>query len=538
MIPAESYAAVDTEDKRLRAISLLQQKSQSLGAEIEHRHVVEKALTKRERELADFFENATEGLHKVGADGMILWANKADHELLGYSKEEYVGHHIAEFHADADVIADILQKLKCGEVLVNFPARLRCKDGAIKHVLISSNACFEDGEFAYTRCFTRDVTQQCHAEKALLEADRRKDQFLATLSHELRNPLAPIRNSLELLDRGPTDASTMRETTSVIRRQMAQLSRLVDDLLDISRITRDKLELRQQKVDLESIISNAVEASRPGIDAAGHRLQIVLPEEPVHLNADAARLAQVFSNLLNNAAKYTPAGGLIQLEARLDRREVVVSVRDNGVGIACDALAYVFDMFRQVDESLERSQGGLGIGLTLARRLVEMHGGTVNAQSEGTGKGSEFTVRLPLPSADKRTSEARRCTADTPVVKRRILVVDDNKDSGDTLCILLRHKGHDVWTARDGLEAVLKAGELLPEIILMDVGMPKLNGYEATRRIRETPSGKDIFIVALTGWGQPSDVVKSREAGCSAHLVKPVDFAALDELLATAPASG
>jgi CheY-like chemotaxis protein len=195
-------------------------------------------------------------------------------------------------------------------------------------------------------------------------------------------------------------------------------------------------------------------------------------------------------------------------------------------------------MFRQVDESLERSQGGLGIGLTLARRLVEMHGGTVNAQSEGTGKGSEFTVRLPLPSADKRTSEAHPCTADKPVAKRRILVVDDNKDSGDTLCILLRYKGHEVWTARDGLEAVLKAGELQPEIILMDVGMPKLNGYEATRRIRETPSGKDIFIVALTGWGQPSDVVKSREAGCSAHLVKPVDFAALDELLATAPASG
>jgi CheY-like chemotaxis protein len=329
----------------------------------------------------------------------------------------------------------------------------------------------------------------------------------------------------------------MGQTTSVIRRQMAQLTRLVDDLLDISRITRDKLELRRQKVDLGSIIHSAVEASRPGIDAAGHRLQISLPEQPVHLNADAARLAQVFSNLLNNAAKFTPAGGQIQIEARLDRRDVIIGVRDNGVGIACDALAYVFDMFRQVDESLERSQGGLGIGLTLARRLVEMHGGTVNAQSEGTGKGSEFTVRLPVAVA-KSSPKARKSAETTLAVRRRILVVDDNKDSGDTLCILLRHKGHEVWTARDGVEAVLKAGELLPEIILMDVGMPKLNGYEATRRIRENPSGRDMFIVALTGWGQPSDVIKSREAGCSAHLVKPVDFVALDELLAGAPTRG
>jgi PAS domain S-box-containing protein len=537
VIPAESYSAIETDDNRLRAISLLQQKAHSLKTEIEHRHVVEKALSEREHELADFFENATEGLHKIGPDGTILWANRADYGLLGFTADDYIGQPIARFHADADVIENILQTLRRGDSLVNFPARLRCKNGAIKHVLISSNACFQDGQFAYTRCFTRDVTQQWQAEKTLIEADRRKDEFLATLSHELRNPLAPIRNALELLDRRPCDATTMSQATGVIRRQVAQLTRLVDDLLDISRITRDKLDLRREDVDLNSIINSAVEASRPGIDAAGHQLQISLPEQPVLLNADSARLAQVFSNLLNNAAKFTPAGGVIQLEAKQHAGEAVVSVRDNGVGIACEALAYVFDMFRQVDDSLERSQGGLGIGLTLARRLVEMHGGTVNAQSEGTGKGSEFTVRLPVAVA-KRSSKARQTVGEKPVAKRRILVVDDNKDSGDTLCILLRHKGHDVWTARDGVEAVLKAGELLPEIILMDVGMPKLNGYEATRRIRETPSGQDMFIIALTGWGQPSDVIKSREAGCSAHLVKPVDFAALDELLATAPTSG
>lgn len=534
VIPAESYSAIADSDQRSRAIGMLQQKAHSLQTEIEHRHVVEKALSQRERELADFFENAIEGLHKVGGDGTILWANKADYELLGYSEDEYVGRSIGDFHADADVIEDILQTLGRGETLLNFPARLRCKDGAIKHVLISSNAYIENGELFYTRCFTRDITEQWQAEKQLLEADRRKDEFLATLSHELRNPLAPIRNALELLDRSASNVDTMREAASVVRRQVTQLTRLVDDLLDISRITRDKLELRKQDVEIGSVVNSAIEASRPGIHAAGLRLQVSLPDEPVRLHADPARLAQVFSNLLNNAAKFTPSGGLIQLDARQVGREAVISVRDSGVGIPCEALAYVFDMFRQADESLERPHGGLGIGLTLVRRLVELHEGTVNAQSEGSGKGSEFTVRLPATGA-KRESKPRRPAIERPALKRRILVVDDNKDSGDTMCILLRHKGHEVWTARDGLEAVAKAGELEPEIILMDLGMPKLNGYDATRRIRETKTGQSMCIVALTGWGQPGDIAKSLEAGCSAHLVKPVDFAALDELLADAP---
>lgn len=538
VIPAESYGAADTDDKRLRAISLLQQKAHSLAAEIEHRQEVEKSLVKRERELADFFENATEGLHKVGRDGTILWANRADYGLLGYSEDEYIGQPISDFHADADVIADILLRLQRGDALENFPARLRCKNGTIKHVRISSNACFEDGEFAYTRCFTRDVTQQWQAEKTLVEADRRKDEFLATLSHELRNPLAPIRNALELLDTDPTDAATLDEATSVIRRQTQQMTRLVDDLLDISRITRDKIELRKQVVDLASIINSAVETSRPMIHTAEHQLTVSLPERPINLHADAARLAQVFSNLLNNAAKFTPKGGRIQIEAKQVGREVVVSFRDNGVGIACDALAYVFDMFRQVDQSLEKSQGGLGIGLTLVRRLVEMHDGTVNAQSVGPGKGSEFTVRLPAAPVAARTPKNAKSTSKSTMAKRRVLVVDDNKDSGDTLCMLLRLKGHDVSTARDGVQAIDLAAEFRPEIILMDVGMPKLNGYEATRRIREMPGGRDIFIVALTGWGQASDIARSLEAGCSAHLVKPVNFAALDQLLASATTKG
>jgi PAS domain S-box-containing protein len=531
VIPTESYAANGDVDERLRMIAILQQKAQSLEAEIDHRAAAQKVLARRERELADFFENATEGLHKIGADGTILWANKAEYDSLGYSAEEYIGRSITEFHVDAEVIADILQKLQTGQTLENCPARLRCKNGSIKQVLINSNACFEDGEFAYTRCFTRDVTDQWQAEQALREADGRKDAFLATLAHELRNPLAPIGNALELLRVNQANEPVAIEAMEIMERQLRQLTRLVDDLLDVSRITRDKIELRTDRIELASVIKNAVETSRPLIDSAGHELIVKLPNRPLFVNADAARMAQVFSNLLNNSAKYTERGGRIEIEAQQLAGEAVVTVRDNGMGISCEALAYVFDMFRQVDRSLERSQGGLGIGLTLVRRLLELHGGTINAQSEGPGKGCEFVVRIPMAAESTGTSTSQPAGKLSPP-KQRILVVDDNKDSGDTLSLLLRLKGHDVRTARDGLEAVDLTAEFTPHVILMDVGMPKMNGYDATRRIRELPCGRDILIVALTGWGQSEDVQRSADAGCSAHLVKPVDFTALEMLLA------
>jgi CheY-like chemotaxis protein len=291
-------------------------------------------------------------------------------------------------------------------------------------------------------------------------------------------------------------------------------------------------------VDLADILQSAIETVRPSLAAAQHELIVSLPSRPIQVNADAARLSQVFSNLLNNAVKFTPTGGKIWIEARQIGREAIVRVRDNGIGISSDALAYVFDMFRQGDLSLERSQGGLGIGLTLVRRLVELHGGTVKAQSEGDGMGSEFTVNLRAESPKPRIKENSTVKNVAAAAKRRVLVVDDNFDSGDTLAMLLRIKGHEVSTARDGFEAIRLASEFNPEVILMDVGMPKLNGYDATRQIRELPQGREIYIVALTGWGQESDMARSFEAGCSAHLVKPVDFAALDELLAAVPASG
>ena len=537
VIPAESYSALSGVDERLRAITVLQQKAQSLEAEIAHRKQAELALTERERELADFFECATEGLHKVGSDGTILWANKAEYGLLGYSAEEYIGHSITEFHADADVIAEMLEKLQQGETLENQPARLRCKDGSIKHVLINSSACFKEGKFAYTRCFTRDVTERWRAEEAMREAHCRKDEFLAILAHELRNPLAPMSNALELLRSGTAAEEVADGARRVLERQVRQMTRLVDDLLDVSRITRDKIELRKERVDLASVVQVAIETSRPLIDAAGHKLSVTLPTRPLVVDADPARLAQVFSNLLNNSAKYTEPGGRIWIEAEQREGDAVICVRDNGVGIACGALAYVFDMFRQAERSLERAQGGLGIGLTLVRRLVELHGGSVEARSDGPGKGSEFVVRLRLAAPESARPTVSRPPSESAVTKRRVLVVDDNHDSGDTLAILLRVKGHDVRTARDGLEAMQVVPEFQPHIILMDIGMPSLNGYDATQRIRQMPCGKDIFIVAVTGWGQPDDKRRSAEAGCSAHLTKPVDFAALQGLLAKAEAA-
>jgi PAS domain S-box-containing protein len=537
VIPAESYGDIDSIDERLRAISRLQQKAQSLEAEIEHRAEIEKALSSRERELADFFENGPVGMHRVGPDGDILWANRADYEMLGYTIGEFVGHSITEFHVDSDVIADMLNRLRRGETLKDAPARLRCKDGAIKHVLIDSNACFENGKFAHTRCFTRDVTQQCLAENALREADRRKDLFLTMLAHELRNPLAPIRNGLEVLRLDNAHSRLSAEACKVMERQVGQITRLVDDLLDLSRIARDKIELRKERLDLNTIVKNTVDACRPLMDAAGHQLNVQLLDQPIHVCVDPTRMSQVLANLLNNSAKYTESGGRIEIEAKLEGAHAVIAVRDNGIGISRESLDYVFDLFHQADRSGQRAQGGLGIGLTLVRRLVEMHGGAVHAKSDGPGKGSLFTVRLPLDMQDAPQPKTPVPPGIRAAVKQRILVVDDNRDARETLSTLLRVKGHQVRSARSGSQAIEIASDFLPNVILMDIGMPHLNGHETTRCLRKLPCGRDATIIALTGWGHADDVRQSIEAGCTAHLVKPVDFAELDRLIHQAAAS-
>jgi PAS domain S-box-containing protein len=631
------------------------------------RRLAEQDLRRSEEELSEFFDNATVGLHWVGPDGRILRANRAECEMLGYTREEYVGRPISDFHADEEVICDILDKLKAGEKLAEYPARLRCKDGSIRHVLIDSSVMWRDGEFVHTRCITRDVTARKEAEmqlsqaraqldaaleagsiatwtwdigenrlyadqklarlfdlsasdadggslakyvahiqpddvkrvmatlaravetgeeynadyrvihdngavrwvsargraqrdeagravrmpgvlvditerkrleeelrvrlEQLAEADRRKDEFLATLAHELRNPLAPIRNSLEILKVPALDASIAQRTRDVMERQVHHLVRLVDDLLDVSRVMRGKIDLRREPLELATAVSRAVEMSQSLIEAQHHTLNVSIPENAVTVHADAVRLTQVIGNLLANSAKYTEANGHIWLSIAAEGPWAVLRVRDDGVGIAADMLPHVFDLFVQGDHALTRSAGGLGIGLTLVKNLVEMHGGTVEAHSAGPGTGSEFIVRLPLlahaPAPKTQPSDARRA-ATAPL---KVLVVDDNRDAAQSLATLLHLHGHEVHVAYDGASAIALATDRPPNVVFLDIGMPGLDGYEVARRLRALPQLDATVLAALTGWGQEGDRRRTAEAGFDHHIVKPPDSEAILSLM-------
>ncbi len=718
-----------------------------------------------EAALADFFDNAAIPLHWVGPDGTILRANKAELDLLGYSSEEYVGRNIAEFHADPPGIADLLRRLSAGETLHDYPSRLRCKDGTLREVRITSSVNFRDGHFVNTRCLTRDVTaeqrarelqDQSHdfleglfegfvaydacwrmthmnaaaeqllgrrraevlgktwheafphaignpvdamyqrvmrerrpermeyfyehygrwfeisaapvktggvavyfreisdlkrrdelqarlaaivessddaivsksldgtiqswnagaqrifgwtaaeavgqpiyliipperhdeergilerlrrgerldhfetvrvakdgrridvsltvspirdaagriigaskvgrditehkrAQRALEEASEQKDRFLAVLAHELRNPLAPVHNSLQLLRMVDPRSEPAEQARAIMERQVDHLVRLVDDLMDVSRITRGKIEVRRQAVDLGSIMLSAVETSRPAIESARHRFTLSLPSEPVAVEADFVRLAQVIANLLNNAAKYTDPGGEISLVAQREGREAVVRVRDNGIGIAPEMMPRLFEMFAQAEDSLGRSRGGLGIGLALARTLVEMHGGRIEACSAGRGTGTEFVVRLPLaPQAAERAERfgGSRAAAEAAQLaepgRRRVLIVDDNVDAARTLHALVREFGHEVEVAHDASSALAVAREHRPEVVLLDLSMPGMDGVELARALRSQPGFEDVRFAAVTGLSQEADRRRTREAGFDAHLVKPL----------------
>ena len=371
----------------------------------------------------------------------------------------------------------------------------------------------------------------------LSEANRRKNEFLATLSHELRNPLAPLTHMLEVLKRGGEQPELRERAVETMKRQLGQLVRLVDDLLDLNRITHNRIELRKGPVDLSTVIRQAAEAWRPLAASAGQDLQVTLPEEPLLLKADPARLAQVFGNLMHNACKYTSPGGRIEVRAERRGEEAWVTVEDTGVGIEADQLGSIFDMFAQVGGAARRSQGGLGIGLTLVKRLVEMHGGTVEAQSEGAGQGSTFLVRLPLGSEVSPIPDAPLEARSVPATNRRVLVVDDNEDAAGVLTMLLKMSGNEVHTAYDGAVALEAVDRLHPDVVLLDIGLPSLNGYEVCRRIRQRPWGRNTVLIALTGWGQAEDRRLSQEAGFDGHLVKPVDFMALQVLMDSLAAS-
>ncbi|AGP38016.1 GAF domain-containing protein [Sorangium cellulosum] len=372
----------------------------------------------------------------------------------------------------------------------------------------------------------------------LRDQDRRKDEFLATLAHELRNPLAPIRTGLEIL-KVAGSADQARKILDMMDRQVGHMVRMVDDLLDVSRITRGKVELRKERIDLRAVLNSALETSRPLIEAAAHELAVRLPPAPLLLDADPTRLAQVFANLLNNAAKYTPAGGSIRLAAQRDGAAVVVRVADNGVGIPADMLSNVFDMFTQVGRSIDRAQGGLGIGLTLVKRLVELHGGSIHAESDGAGRGSTFAIRLPLAAAEEaapRRSFAGAASV-APPAALRILVVDDSVDGAESLALLLRISGHETRAVHTGPDALTATRELGADIVFLDIGLPGMNGYEVARRLRAEPDRSGLFLVALTGWGTEDDRRQAREAGFDHHLTKPVDTAEVKRLVARVAAA-
>jgi len=624
--------------------------------DVSDRRRTEQTLRASEEELNDFFENASVGLHWIDADGRILRANKTELAMLGYAASEYIGHPVTEFHADRPVVDDMLDRLARGETLRNYPARLRCRDGSIRHVLVSSNARWERGRFAHSRCVVMDVTERRAAdeirgllaavvessedavitksldghilswnagaramlgyaaedvvgrsvnliipesrrdeeleilervkearrvepfetqrvardgriidvslsvspirgehggiigassiardigqrkalEQSLRDSDRRKDEFLAVLAHELRNPLAPIRSGVAALRLALPEDATLRHVGGIIERQVRLMSRLLDDLLDVSRITHNKLELRMEPLTLQAVIESALETSRPLVTAAGQTVAVTAPPAPVPIVADPMRLAQVFANLISNASKYSHAGATIRIGVALHARDVAVSVSDDGIGIASEALPTIFDVFSQASQARTRAQGGVGIGLSLVKGLVGLHGGRVSARSPGLDQGSTFEVRLPLAPAGARLAPLPDAPVATAPLGRRVVIADDNRDGADSLTMVVRAFGCEVRTAYDGTGAVHHVDAFRPHIVFLDLGMPGMDGLEAARRIRALPHGDALFLVALTGWGQERDRQLTSEAGFDAHVVKPADPDALRTLIARA----
>ena len=543
--------------------------------DVTERRRADNALRWNEERYRTLFDLGPVAVYSCDASGVIQEFNRRAVELwgcepaLGDTDKRFCGS-FKLFRPDgrfmpheqcpmAEVVAGTLAEACDAEVLIERP------DGSRITVVVNIRPLKnERGDImGAINCFY-DITARKEMEDSLRESDRRKSEFLAMLAHELRNPLAPIRHSLEVMRRArkvespaalsqgtgrtkPAPSQPVDAAMDVLDRQVGQMVRLVDDLLDAGRISRGKMVLRKERVELSSVVHHAVEAVRPLCESSDQELTVTLPQEPVYLNADPTRLAQIVGNLLNNACKFSDRGGHIWLtverteESAGDTEKasrglppnVVIRVRDTGIGIAPDQRSCIFDMFTQVDTALERAVTGLGIGLTLVRTLTHMHDGSVDVTSAGIGQGSEFTVRLPI-MVETATMPLPAMTREPAVTATglRILIVDDNRDAAGMLAILLQFSGHETHTAHDGVEALEAVTKLQPDVILLDIGLPRLNGYEAARRIREQQKqpGRPL-LVALTGWGQDEDRRRSEEAGFDAHLVKPVDVAALGKLL-------
>jgi PAS domain S-box-containing protein len=463
--------------------------------------------------------------------GEILFANDAYARALGTTTEAMAATSFWDFvpAEDRAHVRAMLETLTPENPEARVENRFETKDG-VRWMLWTNRALAFDaaGRLQEAQSTGVDITDRKRAEQALEEADRRKDEFIATLSHELRNPLAPLRNALHLVRLSGKSDPQLAPVHRMMERQVDHLVRLVDDLLEISRITRGVLELRHEPVELATIVHNAVETADAVVRSAEHRLEIALPAETLLLHGDPVRLGQILANLLNNAANYTPPGGHIEVRARRIGRQVEIAVRDNGNGIAPDQLERVFEMFNR-----GASSNGLGIGLALARRLAQMHGGSIRAHSDGLGQGSTFIVTLPLDEGEPAAAGASK-ESTTALTRKRVLVVDDNRDAANSLAMLLEFLGADVAVAHGGREALERFAAYRPAVVLLDIGMPEMDGYEVARTIRgREDGGGHVTLIALTGWGQEEDRRRARDAGFDHHLVKPADIDALQALLAT-----
>jgi PAS domain S-box-containing protein len=494
----------------------------------------EEALRRSERHFTALFEQAACGIASVGPDERIVLVNDRFCEILGRTRADLLTKRIRDITHPDDVAQSmrLFDDTRTEGRSYTMEKRYLRPDGSIVWVAIDVSAISDpSGAPMATMGICQDITRRKQTEEALLEADRRKDEFLATLAHELRNPLSPIVNGLELLTGEGRDPPFFDDIHATLTRQARHMVRLVDDLLDVSRITRGKIELRKDRVDIATVVSSAVETVRPVLDEAGHRLNVELPDRPLIVDADASRLSQVLSNLLNNAAKFMEPGGEITIAAARDGHEAVVRVIDRGIGIPRELLERIFELFMQADPSMERSHAGLGVGLTIAKRLVEMHGGTIVARSEGPGHGSEFVMRLALDE-DQALEREHEGPAGRDAVARRVLVIDDNASVLKSLCLLLRALGHDVRGSDDGNAALDVGAEFQPEVVLLDLAMPKRSGFETARLIRERPWGQNVLLVALTGWGQEEHRQRTKQAGFDQHFVKPIEGWQLQALLA------
>jgi PAS domain S-box-containing protein len=517
---------------RLVASSIAGALSWARAREAGHRQ--EAALEESERRFAGFMSHLPGLAWIKDADGRYLFVNEPAERAFGRYSEELLGRTDEEIFpaATAAEFRTNDERARRGGGAVETIETLEHGDG-VHHSLVSKFPIPTRAGASLIGGVAIDITDLKRRERSLLEADRHKDEFLATLAHELRNPLAPLRNGLEAMRiAGSEDPVALAQARGIMERQVEQMVRLIDDLLDLSRISRGNVELRKQRLTLASVLDCALETMRPSLDASGRELEVEAPREPLHLEGDLTRLAQVISNLLDNAIKYTNPGGHIRLHARRDSGSVLVSVADDGIGISQDVLPRVFTMFAQGDLATGGLRGGLGVGLSIVRKLVALHGGSVEARSDGPGRGAEFVVRLPALEAPVEPSPRPRGPALPRASSRRILVVDDDEDSAASLALVLRMKGNNVRTARDGREALSVAEEFRPQVVLLDIGLPGEDGHGVCRRIRAQPWGHDLPVVALSGWGQEEDRRRSLESGFAHHLVKPADPEVLDRLLA------